>query len=187
MAAFDAEGAEEAELPPPVGLGTFAGPDGDTFLIREASPADEGVAYEAFGRLSEESRYNRFMSAVRELPADLVERLRHPDPSRELILAMFRIGPEGEEPVGAARLTEIPDGASAEFSLIIADEWQRKHLGSRLLGALIANARARGLKSIRGLVLGSNEGMLGLARYLGFHIEDAEDGAREKTVTLALA
>jgi acetyltransferase len=182
----DAAANREARLQTAVGLGTFEGPGGLTFAIREALPSDEPTAHAEFGKLSQETKYNRFMSALSELPADLVERLRHPDPARELVLAMFCLRDGREEPVGAGRLTETADGESAEFSLTIVDEWQRRHLGSRLLETLIANARARGLKRLCGLVLGANEGMLGLARYLGFAVEDGGDGARVKVVTKLL-
>ena len=53
-----------------------------------------------------------------------------------------------------------PDGETCEFAIVIADDWQRKGLGRRLMSALIEVARARGLRSMIGHVLAENRGML---------------------------
>lgn len=170
----------------PVGLGEQTGPAGERLLFREAVPGDEPVAHEAFHRLSEETRHNRFMAAVNEIPEDILDSLRHPDPRRVLFLACFRLDEAGREaePVGAARLIHADDGESGDFGIVLADAWQRRGIGARMVRLLIDNARARGLARLRGHVLATNDGMLGLARFLGFQIADsAEEGRRVKVVT----
>jgi acetyltransferase len=173
----------------PVGLGEQTGPAGERLLFREASPADEPVAHEAFHRLSEETRHNRFMAAVNEIPEDILVTLRCPEPDRVLFLACFRLDDAGREvePVGAARLIHADDGASGDFGIVLTDAWQRRGVGTQLMRLLIDNARSRGLSQLRGHVLATNDGMLGLARYLGFEIADsAEEGRRLKVVTKEL-
>jgi len=79
-----------------------------------------------------------------------------------------------------------PDGASCEFAIVIADEQQHRGLGRRMMTQLITVARAHGLQTMIGHVLGSNGGMLNLCQSLGFVIEDNAEDPAVKRVTLAL-
>jgi acetyltransferase len=173
----------------PVGLGVQTGPDGAALLFRPAQPSDEPRAHAAFHTLSEETRHNRFMAAVNEIPADILASLRHPDPARELMVVCLRLDADGQEaePVGAGRIVHTAGGDSADLGIVIVDAWQRRGVGARLLRILIDNARRRGLLQVRGHVLATNEGMLALAHAMGFDIVDSpEEGARIKIITLAL-
>jgi GNAT superfamily N-acetyltransferase len=173
----------------PVGLGLQTGPGGESLLFREAVPDDEPAAHAEFHRLSEETRHNRFMAAVNEIPEGILHELRHPDPSRVLFVACFRVDDAGREveAVGAARLVYDDRGTGGDFGMVLADAWQRRGIGARLLRILIDNARARGLRWLRGHVLATNDAMLGLARRFGFHaVDSAEEGRRVKIVTLDL-
>jgi acetyltransferase len=60
------------------------------------------------------------------------------------------------------------DGETAEFAVAVADAWQGRGVGERLLRGLIAVAAQRGLRWFEGDVLESNRGMRALARKLGF-------------------
>ena len=51
----------------------------------------------------------------------------------------------------------------AEFAVVVEDRWQARGVGKRLLRALAARARDRGVETFKGAVLGENRGMLGLA------------------------
>jgi acetyltransferase len=61
---------------------------------------------------------------------------------------------------------------------VVADAWQGRGIGRRLVAALIDAAKARGLRAMEGEVLPANEAVLRLARSLGFsvrqHPEDPE-------------
>lgn len=162
---------------------------GEQLVFREAVPADEPVAHEAFSHLSEETRHNRFLASVNEIPASILHGLRHPDPSRQLIIAVMRRDSSGREvePVGAGRLVHDDGAGSCDFGLILTDAWQGRGVGTRLLGMLVDHARARGLRMIRGDVLAINERMLRLAKKLGFDIEDhPAEGRRVKVVAKRL-
>ena len=75
--------------------------------------------------------------------------------------------------VGVARCVADPDGSGAEFALAVADEWQNRGVGTRLLCELMCAARVIGLRRIWGEILASNVRMLGLMTALGFVIEAA--------------
>jgi acetyltransferase len=62
--------------------------------------------------------------------------------------------------VGVARYVASADRRRCEFAIAVADDWQRKGLGSRLMEALMAAARARGIGEMYGEVLASNRKIL---------------------------
>ena len=81
----------------------------------------------------------------------------------------------GETLTGVARYVLEKDGRSAEFAIVIADSWQGRGIGKRLLAKLIDIARQRSLKRLYGDILATNRPMLELVRKLGFKLERQED------------
>ena len=79
--------------------------------------------------------------------------------------------PARERIIGVSRYITNPDRSSCEFSLVVADEWNGKGIGSRLMQGIMDVARERGLKTMEGLVLSNNPAMLKLMRGLGFAVE----------------
>ena len=88
---------------------------------------------------------------------------------------------QDEIQVAEARYVLGVDGLPAdvaEFALAVADGWQGVGLGSRLLGALVARARAAGLRKLRGSVMADNVPMLTLAQRLGARLRgDPEEAS----------
>jgi acetyltransferase len=70
--------------------------------------------------------------------------------------------------IGVARYVRDKDNPSAEFAIVVADSWQGRGIGDRLLAKLADVARRRGLKRLHGEILAINRPMLGLVRKLGF-------------------
>ncbi len=147
--------------------------DGTEIVIRPIGPED-AEREQAFVRaLSPESRYYRFMTTLRELPPDMLYRFTHPDFQRELALVAVADHGTGSGLIGVTRCVADPDPTSAEFALTVADEWQNRGVGTRLLCELMRAARAVGIRRIWGEILASNVRMLGLMAALGFEIEPA--------------
>jgi RimJ/RimL family protein N-acetyltransferase len=145
--------------------------DGRRVRLREIRPADRDEVRQAFERLSDESRYLRFMSYVKELSPQMLEGATHPQEGRELGLVAEVPAPDGIDIVGGARYFVLPDGETCEFAVTVADGWHRVGLASRLMRALIEGARERGLRHMEGFVLAGNLAMLTLARQLGFAVK----------------
>ena len=97
---------------------------------------------------------------------------------------MQELGAEVE--IGVARYAMNPDGESCEFALVVADAWQHRGIGSRLMQALMEAARARGFQTMEGEVLASNQGMLALVRDLGFDVRTSPEDPGVKRVNRAL-
>ena len=142
--------------------------DGRRIVLRTVRPQDKDELQAAFKRLSVESRYSRFMSALRELTPQMLEQATHPKDSRELqLVAVVHEGAQ-EKIIGAARYAAETGSAECEFGVAVADQWQGLGVARQLLAALMRTARARGFKRMYGYILASNSRMLGLAKRLGF-------------------
>ena len=169
-------------------------PDGRAVTIRPIRPEDAEIEQEFVRELSLESRYFRFMDTLRELTPAMLARFTQIDYSREMaFIAVLRESgreeagsPGAEREIGVCRYVTNPDGESCEFALVIADGWQRRGLGRRLMGALIEVARGRGLKWMIGHVLAQNAPMLALVEQLGFESDPSGDDPGTRRVTLAL-
>jgi len=67
--------------------------DGSEIVIRPIGPEDAASEQAFTQALSAESRYFRFMSTLRELPADMLHRFTHPDFDREVALIALAARP----------------------------------------------------------------------------------------------
>src|SRR5258706_16355585 len=109
--------------------GEIALRDGTRVLVRAIRPEDVELLTRFFNGLSERSRYQRFMQHLAHLPPKMLARFTQLDYDRELALvALF----EGEF-IAVGRYAPTLDGENAEFALVVADAWQGKGLGRRLL------------------------------------------------------
>lgn len=158
--------------------------NGNLYKIRPLHPHDAQMLQTLVRGLSQESRYFRFISVMKELPDRLLARFTLIDYDREM--AMVAVYPERtsnpaggfsdtERIVGVSRYVTNPDKSSCEFSLLIADDFTGQGLGARLMLALIDEARSKGLTLMEGLVLSNNTAMLKLVRSLDFVIKPYED------------
>jgi acetyltransferase len=132
--------------------------------------AGDGPILQAFVRqLSPMSRYRRFHGGVSELSPELLKRLTTIDRRHEIALIATTSSFGREVGVGEARYSnEDADPNSREFAIVVADAWQGRGLGSKLLQRLISHAQSRNVRRLYGNVLAENASMLGLAREQGF-------------------
>lgn len=146
-----------------------------SITVRPIVPEDAALTREFFDSLSADSRYNRFFGAGITLSQEWLDRMTRIDFDRDMALIATVMFENCETEVAVARYVRLPDDESAEFALTVADAWQGRGLGPRLMRELIAAARAAGLKRLTGEVLASNTAMLGLLRRLGFRITIHEE------------
>jgi acetyltransferase len=172
---------------------------GGEYVVRPIHPDDASMLQDLVQRLSPESRYSRFVSSIRELSPAMLARFTLIDYDREMALvAVYRerspksggglsgVITEADRIVGVSRYITNPDQSSCEFSLVVADDFNGKGLGSRLMESIMDLARDKGLSEIDGLVLANNAGMLKLMKSLGFAIKRFAEDPDFKLVTHAL-
>jgi len=150
--------------------------DGTRVGVRPIRPEDAQIEREFVRKLSPQAKYFRFMHALHELTQEMLVRFTQIDYDREMaFIAVVPLDSEEKE-IGVARYVMNPDRHSCEFALVVADEWQKKGIGSYLMSQLMQAAKNRGFDTMMGEVLADNEHMLDLARRLGFserpHDED---------------
>jgi len=166
-------------------------PDGQTYLIRPIRPEDAEHLQQFVRALSSESRYFRFISSAPAISPKALARYTQIDYHRELALVAACNPAEGgngaeEQIVGVARYLVNPGGESAEFAVVVADDWAGRGLGSRLMNGICEVARSKGVQRIEGFILANNHNMLKLMKDLGFVISPDPDDPSMRIAAKAL-
>jgi len=168
--------AHLAILPYPGELqATLRLPGGEWVKIRPIRPEDAAMEQAFVEGLSRETSRLRFQSSLTSLTPSMLARFTQIDYDREMALVAVREEGGVEREIAVCRYITLPDGRSCEYAIVIADEWQGRGLGRRMMAALIDVARARGLKTMIGWVLAGNAPMLRLCAELGFVSAPDED------------
>jgi acetyltransferase len=142
--------------------------DGTKLTLRHIAPTD-AAKEQAFVRgLSSESSYLRFQGTIKDLSKKDLKKFTDPDSRNAVALIVLRTGETGEEEIGVARYVIDPDGMNCEFAIVVADKWQKRGIGTRLMNALIRHLQVSGVKQISGYVLKRNPVMLKFVKQLGF-------------------
>jgi len=123
-------------------------------------PTDGPALRRLFYRLSPETIYRRFHSPVvrpeQAQPNRLLDVDHH---AHEAVVAI-----EDGEIVGVARYVGRPGSDSAEVAIVVADDWQRQGIATRMLSALHDRAEAEGITEFRLTIQADNRPMLELFR-----------------------
>ncbi|HEX5036529.1 MAG TPA: GNAT family N-acetyltransferase [bacterium] len=152
--------------------------DGREILIRPIRPEDAKIEWQFVHDLSPVSRYQRFLSALRDLTPAMVETFTRVDYGRNmaLIATAKGKGDAKEFEIAVGRYVADRDGRGCEFALAVADDWQDCGVGYQILTDLIQAARRQGIGTMRGLVFATNSRMIRLIKDLGFAVvRSAED------------
>jgi acetyltransferase len=149
--------------------------DGTPLVIRPIRPEDEPLIVKFHEMLSKQTVYRRYFEHLH-----LSDRIRHErltricfnDYDREMALVA-----EHEDPatgaraiVGVARLSKSRTANEAEFAVLVADEYQRRGIGTELLRRLVQIGHDEKLHRITGEILQDNYGMVRSSRNVGFQI-----------------
>ena len=134
--------------------------------IRPIEPDDRDALARGFDRLSEQSRYRRFLSPrgpLTEAELTYLTEVDHRDHE-----ALVAVDPDTGEGVGVARFVRSGEDPNvAELAVAVADDWQGHGVGSLLAGELAKRAREEGITCFTALALAENGAMLGLLHELG--------------------
>ncbi|OOG61650.1 GNAT family N-acetyltransferase [Rhodanobacter sp. B04] len=160
--------------------------DGRELVLRAIEPGDVAAMQRCFSRLSPEDIRRRFLHAMSELPAPMAQRLCRIDPAIETahVLMDETVKPAEMRGVGRIYVDETTD--SAEFSVLVEQDWSRIGLGALLMQRLVDDCRRRGLAELWGYVLQENRPMLELCKELGFSQRLIPDEPGTALITLKL-
>src|SRR5262249_15081789 len=124
---------------------------GPSLRVRPLRHGDARTVMAVFQRLGDESRRARVNGPKPGLTAAELRQLATVDSTRHVLVAYVDGDPQ---PVAIARL--VRDGRSAEIAFAVADDYQRRGIGSILTAELIADARASGVTEITALMSTDN-------------------------------
>jgi acetyl coenzyme A synthetase (ADP forming)-like protein len=141
--------------------------DGATARVREIVASDAPELDAFFHALSQDSLYSRFFT-VPKTPGAEIERLIRADGRDALaILAEF-----GGRVCGVASWTRDPDRPRrAEAAFVVADRFQGRGLGTRMLEILAESARPSVIETFDAYVLAANDSMMRVFLDSGFAVE----------------
>lgn len=128
--------------------------DGALVRLRDAEPADLPRLRQMFFALSDTTRYLYFCAGVprNDVFAERVAALGRADPAAAYAMVVEVDG----ELVGVARFDLDDAGQSAEIGILVADTWQSRGLGTKIVAHLRAEALCRELSGFTGTVMGEN-------------------------------
>jgi acetyltransferase len=150
-------------------------PGGERLELRPIRPEDAELEQSFVEGLTPQSRRSRFQSSLRGLTPAMLARFTQIDYDREMALIAVANAGGADREVGVCRYITLPDGDACEFAIVVADDWQCRGLGRRMMERLIEVARERGLGTMVGWVTATNEPMMELCRRLGFVSEPDDD------------
>ena len=142
--------------------------DGRQVSVRPIRKDDAPLEADFVRHLSSDSRYERFMVSMIELPPSKLKYLTEVDYDQHMALVAMDTRDGKEVEVGVSRYVIAPGTTRCEFAVAVDDAWHGSGLGGVLMGDLIEIARQRGVTEMEGFVLAANHKMLKLARQLGF-------------------
>lgn len=143
---------------------------GAAVTLRPLRPEDVDVETAFVAGLSPETRASRLLGGAIKPTREYIERLTKVDYTRDMALAATVMLEGHETLIGVARYALDADGRACEFALVIADAWQGRGIGGRMLAKLLAIASARGIPRMYGDTLGANRAMLALGKAMGFSL-----------------
>jgi acetyltransferase len=158
--------------------------DGKNVLIRPLTPADGALYPDFLSEVTMDDLRLRFFAPMREVSPELIDKLIHYDPKKAM--AFIAIEEMSGRMLGVVRLHDDDGGEAGEFAIILRTRLKGHGLGWLMMKHMIANAKAKGLKTVRGQVLSENTTMLLMCEELGFYVADdpVEPGVKQVTLPL---
>jgi GNAT superfamily N-acetyltransferase len=128
--------------------------------IRQAGRADHGALRDFLAGLSVQTRYLRFFGGALPTSPALLRVLAGERPDADVLVAT-----QNGAIIGHAMAVDSAGpggGPTAELGVVVADAWQGRGVGTGLVRALAARARARGVTAVMMEVMAENQRVLAM-------------------------
>lgn len=159
--------------------------NGEHCLFRPILPEDEPELQRFISQVTKEDLYYRYFSEINEFSHEDLANMTQIDYDREMAFVAVRRLRDSEEILGVTRAISDPDNIDAEFAVLVRSDLKGLGLGRRLLEKLISYTREHGIARLNGITMPGNQGMVALARKLGFQVDvQLEDGIVGLTLPL---
>lgn len=155
--------------------------DGSTLRLRPPARGDAEAILDFFRTLSKQSLYMRF-HGFPSLGPEIVEQVLDSDwAERGALLGSF-VEDGTERVVAIGNYSRLRDPSAAEAAFAVADAYQRRGVGTRLVEQLAERAARHGIERFVAEVLPDNRRMVNVFEALGFELtRELEGGELEIT------
>jgi acetyl coenzyme A synthetase (ADP forming)-like protein len=143
--------------------------DGSTLRLRAPTPGDRDALVRFFRELSDRSLYLRFHGHP-TVDERLVEPVVDPDWLDRGALMGTVVESGDERVVALANYVRLRDPLTAEVAFAVADAYQARGIGTRLLEQLAARAASHGIERFVGEVMADNSPMIHVFEKVGFEL-----------------
>ena len=149
--------------------------DLQTLSMRPIQPQDGQSLVEFYSHATPSDMRMRFFYSRNSVPTTEIVMYSQIDYDREMTL-IVSINDSNLQQTIVAEMRSLcdPDNIQAEFSMMIARDWQSKGIGYLLMQKMIAYQRTRKTQELIGECLRDNTPMINLARFVGFQIKSNE-------------
>jgi|GEM_PF-227908 len=145
--------------------------DGTKIRLRPIKPEDAPMLVDLFNSLSPSSVFFRFLRHLKCLPPAMLDHFTRIDYDHNVAMVALHRTDTGERMVGVCRVMRPYGSTKGEIAVVVADEWQGKGIGAKLMEVCIQISRELGMKSLWGLVSSRNTTIIALADKLGFTLK----------------
>jgi GNAT superfamily N-acetyltransferase len=136
----------------------------DGLVVRPVRAGDRQAVADAYARLSNDSRYMRFLSHREDLTESELRYLIDVDHHHHEAL----VAQQGDRIVGVCEYVRDPVRPSVgHVSIVVAEDWRRRGVADELLDELCERARRVGIRRLEGRALPHNRAALELVRRRG--------------------
>ena len=155
----------------------YATSDGVPFVVRPIRPEDEpGVAafHASLSARTVRARYGSDLALAERTAHERLTRICFVDYDREIALVAEAPGTAGPEIAGVVRLSRVHATDDKQLTLVIADAWQRRGIGTQMVRSAIAVARKEGTERVLAQMSPDNHPMRDLLAEHGFTFEERD-------------
>lgn len=136
-------------------------------FFRPVKPSDERKLQEFLYHLSERSVYQRFFHTMKAFPHDLAQNMVAIDYLEKMGIVGVYGSPGSERILANGHWIRNVNNNMAEISFAVADDYQRRGIGTHLLLFLMSLAKEQGIKGFEATVITGNIGMMNVFRKSG--------------------
>jgi GNAT superfamily N-acetyltransferase len=135
-----------------------ATPPVEVVQIRPVRLGDEGLVRDFLVGLSTASQISRFFAGMTRPSASIMRSLLAADAPRDALVAVLA----GTGEVMGHAMSYARSTTKIEIAVVVADDWQGRGYGSRLVAELLGRAAGRGARTVGMDVMGDNRKVLAM-------------------------
>jgi GNAT superfamily N-acetyltransferase len=153
-------------------------PDGAQIFIRPIRADDKRYLEIGLRHLSDESVHRRFLSPKRSFSRSELRYLTEVDGRDHVALVAEYPGEPVRRLIAVGRFVRhLDDPTAAEAAIVVADDWQRRGVGSLFAERLARKASQRGIKTFTATMSSDNVAAHKLMRRLTLHLHEQHAGS----------